>query len=632
MKYIKSIEIKNSPFFEDNMKIDFSENLNCIMGGRGTGKSTLLHFIKSTIIPESENNNTTYNLLQNNLGEGEIILTMQAEDDNTYNISKQFNDEPNPELSDTGDIIPIQKILKLLECDIYETSRIEEIGRRPEDRLELLDKKLPEEAIELKDEMQSIVISLDKSAKEIRNIKARYQQKLDKVNELSSVSEEIKLMKKTKPKDVNESLDKEFVTEEKKLKQRRSEKKYVGVLLDFYEEISSSLESLSEEIATFKTNNNPKEYSFANTELMQKITDDFNSTTSKLIETTKKMLGSMKLSTDGLKTAQKNLEEVHQKQNENYIKIKKKIEINREYYTRLEELSKKEDLWKSLDKECKELDQKKKKLELDRIKLVTEYNKKKQRLYSLRIKVVEELNKQFNGDIKIILTIGGLVSEYENTLKVALRGSGLKYNELVARIVQSFPPDKFAEIIHNKDKEKLKSIFHIDEERSNTLIEKLYETDFIYNIETLYCPDLPDFYLRIPKGKESKKDNYVKSDQLSTGQRCTTVLPIVFAVSENPLLIDQPEDNLDNKYITQNIFQIITKQKQKRQLIFITHNPNIPVLSDSEFNLFLNFDKKSNILSKGSVEDVKENILNVLEGGKEAFERRNSIYKIFAEE
>ena len=48
MKRIKSIEIKNSPFFED-LKIDFSEKLNCIMGGRGTGKSTILHLLKSAI-------------------------------------------------------------------------------------------------------------------------------------------------------------------------------------------------------------------------------------------------------------------------------------------------------------------------------------------------------------------------------------------------------------------------------------------------------------------------------------------------------------------------------------------------------------------------------------------------------
>jgi energy-coupling factor transporter ATP-binding protein EcfA2 len=602
------------------------------MGGRGTGKSTLLHFIKSTISPESESNNTTYNLLQNNLSEGEIILTMQAEDENTYSISKQFNDEPHPELSNTGDIIPIRKILKLVECDIYETSRIEEIGRRPEDRLELLDKKLPEVAVDLKDEMRTIIIALDKSAKEIRNIKARHEQKLAKAKELSTVVDEIKLMKKNKPKDLNEILDKEFVAEEKKLKQRRSEKKYVEAMIEFYDEISNNINSLTEEIITFTTNNDPKEYSFFNKELMQSITNDLNDTTSKTLDMTKKLKGFINRSIEQLKKSKEKLAEVHLKQQEIYIKIKKKIESNREYYGRLEELSKKEDLWKSLDKECKELKQRKNKIEIERTNSIKVYNDKKQQLYSLRLKVVEELNKQFNGDIKIVLTIGGLVTEYESSLKVALRGSGLKYNELVSRIVQSFPPDKFAEIIHNRDKEKLKSIFHIDEERSNTLIEKLYETDYIYDIETLYCPDLPDFYLRIEKGAASKKDNYIKSDQLSTGQRCTTVLPIVFAVSENPLLIDQPEDNLDNKYITQNIFRIITTQKEKRQLIFITHNPNIPVLSDSEFNVFLNFDKKSEILSRGSVEDVKDNILNVLEGGKEAFERRNSIYKIFAEE
>jgi len=116
---------------------------------------------------------------------------------------------------------------------------------------------------------------------------------------------------------------------------------------------------------------------------------------------------------------------------------------------------------------------------------------------------------------------------------------------------------------------------------------------------------------------------------LSTGQRCTTVLPIIFAVSKNPLIIDQPEDNLDNKYITQSIYKIVNAEKEKRQLIFITHNPNIPVLSNSEFNVFLDFHKYSEVTAKGSVDNVKESILAVLEGGKEAFERRNKIYKIF---
>jgi energy-coupling factor transporter ATP-binding protein EcfA2 len=114
---------------------------------------------------------------------------------------------------------------------------------------------------------------------------------------------------------------------------------------------------------------------------------------------------------------------------------------------------------------------------------------------------------------------------------------------------------------------------------------------------------------------------------LSTGQRCTTVLPIVFAISNNPLIIDQPEDNLDNKYISDTIHKIIKQQKQDRQLIFITHNANIPVLSESEENIFLRYnDKKSSITDQGTVENVKESILNLLEGGEEAFKERMKLY------
>jgi len=110
------------------------------------------------------------------------------------------------------------------------------------------------------------------------------------------------------------------------------------------------------------------------------------------------------------------------------------------------------------------------------------------------------------------------------------------------------------------------------------------------------------------------------------GQRCTTVLPIIFAVSVNPLIIDQPEDNLDNKYISGKIHEIIKKQKEERQLILITHNPNIPVLSESEHNVFLKFDRKASVDNVGSVDEVKNSIIELLEGGELAFKRRKDTY------
>ncbi|MFB5652887.1 hypothetical protein ACE5IS_19800, partial [Leptospira wolffii] len=141
------------------------------------------------------------------------------------------------------------------------------------------------------------------------------------------------------------------------------------------------------------------------------------------------------------------------------------------------------------------------------------------------------------------------------------------------------------------------------------------------------CKDLPEFKLRVSDDSAGLVESYKNSDELSMGQRCTTVLPIIFAVSNNPLIIDQPEDNLDNKYITQRIHQIVNDQKKKRQLIFITHNPNIPVLSDSNQNIFLAYEnRKADIDRTGSIFEVKEEIVGLLEGGEEAFKERIKIY------
>ncbi|MCK6598416.1 MAG: ATPase, partial [Bdellovibrionaceae bacterium] len=103
--------------------------------------------------------------------------------------------------------------------------------------------------------------------------------------------------------------------------------------------------------------------------------------------------------------------------------------------------------------------------------------------------------------------------------------------------------------------------------------------------------------------------------------------PIIFAASSNPLVIDQPEDNLDNKYIADSIHKIIKAKKDTRQMIFVTHNPNIPVLSGAEYNLFLDYKgKKSKVDAFGTIDAVKQNILTLLEGGEIAFKLRKDIY------
>ncbi|MCB1210172.1 MAG: phosphoesterase, partial [Verrucomicrobiales bacterium] len=99
--------------------------------------------------------------------------------------------------------------------------------------------------------------------------------------------------------------------------------------------------------------------------------------------------------------------------------------------------------------------------------------------------------------------------------------------------------------------------------------------------------------------------------------------------SANPLLIDQPEDNLDNRFIFNTVVSKIEQARQSRQLVFITHNPNIPVLGDAGQVVVMESDgDHGGVTSAGDVDHCRDHIVTLLEGGDEAFRRRGNRYKI----
>lgn len=120
-------------------------------------------------------------------------------------------------------------------------------------------------------------------------------------------------------------------------------------------------------------------------------------------------------------------------------------------------------------------------------------------------------------------------------------------------------------------------------------------------------------------------------DQLSTGQRCTAVLYILLAKGTAPLVVDQPEDHLDNAFIADLIVQKLRETKLKRQFLFATHNANIPVLGDAELIAVLKADSRSAKVGDeavGSVDrpEIQRLAAEVLEGGHEAFIQRQRKY------
>ncbi|MDP3394226.1 AAA family ATPase [Sediminibacterium sp.] len=624
MKRLKSIEVKKSPFFED-IKIDFSEKLNCIMGGRGTGKSTLLYLIKSAIFKDAEEERNVYNILKTNLGTGEITLELEASDGAFYRVTKTFNDEPQPYKYPNSEYFPIDKIFEDIECDFYETGKIEEIGRSAKDRLQLLDKKVKSDLKEFELAIRQLQIDLDANAQDIKIYNLRVQRIEESLNQYTGIEEEFEAQRNHQPAGLKEEEKKEFEVADIKEKYRKSEKRAVGKLIDGFSELRNEFEQKKQELNELLIRSQIDKESFINKEIMDGVLSHTEAAIKSMQENITSIAKSIGDVLTQLDSSSGKLTEAHELQQAEFVKVKQKFEEHREYINKYHLLSKRLNEKETLKKDKQELGDKRSKLKLTRTILVKKLNDLKQAIFKIRLNAITELNKAFEGAIIINLTFSGITAPFEDKLREALKGSGLRYNELIPRIVETFSSDEFASVIHIKDIEKLRTITGIDIARAESLINALHETEAIYEIERMYLDDLPEFKLRINEGGVIE-ENYRRSEELSMGQRCTTVLPIIFAVSENPLIIDQPEDNLDNKYISGKIHEIIRKQKEERQLILITHNPNIPVLSESEYNVFLKFDRKSSIDAVGTVNEVKNKIIELLEGGESAFIRRKDTY------
>jgi ABC-type Mn2+/Zn2+ transport system ATPase subunit len=141
-------------------------------------------------------------------------------------------------------------------------------------------------------------------------------------------------------------------------------------------------------------------------------------------------------------------------------------------------------------------------------------------------------------------------------------------------------------------------------------------------IEQTALPDLTCIYLDVGGNKKSL-------DEVSLGQKCTTLLSLIMLDSEFPLVLDTPEEGLDNMFVFDSVVKNLRAIKEKRQVVIATHNANIPVSGDSELIICLESDGKHGRTScKGSIDEqqMKERVQEVLEGGKDAFALRKKKY------
>lgn len=259
-------------------------------------------------------------------------------------------------------------------------------------------------------------------------------------------------------------------------------------------------------------------------------------------------------------------------------------------------------------------------LEEARIRILDRLSELRDQRFALRKAIAKRINDAVGPAIRVKLAQHGDNEQYRELVESALRGTGCQPGPTARKVAGSLAPQRLAACLRAKDRSALRTAASLNDNQISRLLDQFADEERLGALEAVELADKPTIEL-------NDKGSYKETTHLSTGQKCTAVLPILLINSDCPLLIDQPEDNLDNRFVFEHIVHSIRQVKEARQLVFVTHNPNIPVLGESERVVVLDSDGvAARVRNAGTVDQCKSDIVTLLEGGEDAFSRRAKRY------
>jgi ATPase subunit of ABC transporter with duplicated ATPase domains len=287
-------------------------------------------------------------------------------------------------------------------------------------------------------------------------------------------------------------------------------------------------------------------------------------------------------------------------------------------------LEKKRNAIVEFQNEFNEIQKQIKTAEKRRVELLGGLSEARDRRFAIRKQVADKLNTALAPNITVTIQQDGNTDAYQSLIESSMKGIGVKQGMLAQKLIRTLPPGQLAELVRSVDHTALMERGDLSADQAGKVMSVFNNPEKLAELETVGLQDAPAIRLRVG---EQEKD----STTLSTGQKCTTILPILLLEGGRPLLVDQPEDNLDNRFIFETVVANIHKVKATRQLIFVTHNPNIPVLGDAARVFVMESDGEHAVAAtSGSVDECRTQIVTLLEGGAEAFRQRGQRYGVEA--
>jgi energy-coupling factor transporter ATP-binding protein EcfA2 len=637
--WIKSITITNTTLTGvEPFKIGFNPQLNTIIGGRGSGKSSILRFIRGVFNRTTNLANFTDLIKEHNefyktnevkgtesIGVFNATSTVEIEfirkdflyRVNASNIKSSTNQLIEIHKFDAGlwTEIEDEEFLNFLEFEQYSQKQIFEISKDPNALLDRIDLNV-EEISQLKDKRQVAKENFLKSCSTIRTYQVSLKSRLKLKTDIEDLKKKLETLDKAGIKELM-AEKKAFAEEEKRL---NDYKEQIQLLVNQLDGLKSAFEIEQPDELCFSESNRE--------ELKTILSEVKEALSTKATEYETLITSITQIKTDlETKLTSSQWKQAYTTARTNYDVKKAELEAEGvdnidQYESISKEIEDKEEELVALDviKENESLELVERvKFQEEFIQLSKDITDKRKSFINDNItddKINVKINpfrNQTSFELQIRKIIGKDTSfeeDFKKLKELCFRGNVEQKIKEVRREFRTNFFDDNAEVVRGHFKNAVRDI-----------------TDAGMDELELFMPEDEV----VVEYKPENADTFKSLSTASAGQRTTAILTFLLSFGTIPLLLDQPEDDLDNRLVYDLIVDRLKVAKGSRQIIVVTHNANIPVNGDAEYIISMDSESQfTSVLHSGTLEreEIKKEICDVMEGSEKAFKMRSDRYKI----
>jgi energy-coupling factor transporter ATP-binding protein EcfA2 len=619
---LKTVEIGGG--FLDGVRLELPSGLTCVIGPRGSGKSTFTEAIRYGIGGLSGASKPRADMIQANLGAAMITLraAVAGSEEAIYTIRRTFR-QPATLLAVDGSSVSSVDLDRgtFLPLDGFSSTEIEAIADESlgERRRALLDELRAEELRTVELRLADLRRALEANADRIKEARRLLGDITEQMEETGDARARLLALPKPSEDDVASRLTQ--ATRQRMLNSR--ELQQVDAALARLDQLRQECTSLSE-----AHEDRPAASLLLPDSANRAIAEEGDRIVSAALSAAQDALGRAAVTladgTTELHRVRDTFISAHQAQEAEHQRLHAENlaagQIVQERAAAEEAVARLEVFEGRRREAAAELSR----LRDQRRQIKRDFLVERDKVSSLRENAASELqNKAItNVQVRVLRHADDLL--YQQTLIDALRGAGLRNHDDILQCLQRLRPEQLAQIVEEGDADELEIQTGLGLERCRKLITAFQAKLDPLALEVLPTDDRVCIELNVGTAAEPL---FKDASDLSRGQKCTALLPLLLARRDIPLVIDQPEDNLDNHFIYETVVETIRQMKGQRQMIFITHNANIPVLGEADLVVVMNSDGRRGFVEKaGTLDECRDEIVNLLEGGRDAFERRRQRY------